>query len=84
MMDSEQDIDWVAYFKYRVQPTEVHNELMEKVTYYYQENEKFMKYKNRAAGKRARKALLEIFHLVRARRAEIQDTVNKFEYGEWR
>lgn len=83
-MYSDENIDWVEYFKYRVQPTEVHQEILNKMQIYYQENEKFMKHKNRAAGKRARKALLELFHLVRARRAEIQETVNKFEYGEWR
>jgi riboflavin synthase len=44
---------------------------------YYEENEKFMKRWNFAAGRRARKHLLNIYHLVRERRGEISHTMYK-------
>ena len=65
----------IASFEYCVQPTEVHNEFMEEFRAYVQENEKFMKKFNASAGKRARKHLLNIFHLARARRKEISTEI---------
>lgn len=62
-------------FKYRVQPTECHQQLLDEITAYYEENEKFMKRWNFSAGRRARKHLQNIWHLVRARRYEIADTM---------
>jgi len=62
-------------FKYRVQPTHVHEELMQELKSYYEENEKFMKKWNLAAGRRARKHLNNIWHLVKARRYEIADVM---------
>jgi len=72
----EPDIDvLIEEFSYCVQPTQLHKELMEEIKLYAIENEKFMKRWNASAGKRARKHLLNIFHMVRQRRAEIADTI---------
>jgi hypothetical protein len=48
---------------------------MREITAYYKENENFMKKWNFSAGKRARRHLLNIFHLVRARRGEISEVM---------
>jgi hypothetical protein len=58
-------------FKYKIRPTDTHREIINQMELYILENEKFMKKKNRKAARRARKALLNLFHLVRARRAEM-------------
>ncbi len=58
-------------FSYKIQPTELHEEILNQIAVYVMENEKYMKHKNKRAARRARKALLKIFHLVRARRAEM-------------
>lgn len=80
----EPSVDDLVYeFKYRVKPTEVHHRILELASIYYKNNEVFMKKKNRAAGKRARIALLELRTLCRTRRIEIQDTINGFEKGEF-
>lgn len=72
----EPDIDvLVKEFTYRVQPTPCHEELLEEIKAYYKENEKFMKKWNFTAGRRARKHLQNIWHLVRSRRAEIADVM---------
>lgn len=72
----EPDVDdLIREFTYRVQPTPCHQELLDEIKAYYEENEKFMKRWNFAAGRRARKHLNNIFHLVRARRAEISDVM---------
>lgn len=79
-MSNEPDVDvLVKEFTYRVQPTDCHEELMSELKAYYQENEKFMKRWNNSAGVRARKHLLNIYHLVRARRGEIADTIYRSE-----
>lgn len=73
---ADNDLDaLIKEFTYRVQPTPGHEELMQEIKLYYQENEKFMKKWNKEAGKRARKHLLKIFHLSRQRRAEISDVI---------
>ena len=69
----------IASFEYCVQPTDISNEIMEEFRLYIQENEKFMKRFNVSAGKRARKHLLNIFHLARARRKEISTEIYKEE-----
>lgn len=58
-------------FSYKIRPTDTHREIIKQVELYLMENEKFMKRKNKKAARRARKALLNLFHLVRARRAEM-------------
>ena len=70
------DVDQIEnMFKYCVQPTDCHRELLNEIKAYYEENEKFMKRWNFSAGRRARKHLQNIWHLVRARRAEIADVM---------
>jgi hypothetical protein len=64
-------------FKYCVQPTDCHQDILDEMKAYYEENEKFMKRWNFAAGRRARKHLLNIYHLVRERRGEISHTMYK-------
>ena len=72
----EPDVDvLVKEFKYRVHPTPCHEELLAEIKAYYEENEKFMKRWNFSAGRRARKHLQNIWHLVRSRRAEIADVM---------
>lgn len=75
--------DLVKEFKYRVKPTPVHERVLELASIYYKNNEQFMLKKNRAAGKRARDALLELRHLCRTRRIEIQKTIKSFQKGEF-
>lgn len=58
-------------FSYKIRPTDVHKEMLLQMAIYIMENEKYMKKKNKEAARRARKALLKIFHLVRARRMEM-------------
>ena len=75
-MNKEPDIDiLVKEFTYCVQPTPCHEELLKEIKAYYEQNEKFMKKWNFSAGRRARKHLLNIFHLVRERRGEISYTM---------
>ncbi len=75
--------DLVNEFKYRVKRTPVHMRILELAKIYYENNEKFMIKKNRAAGRRAREALLELRDLCRKRRIEISTTINSFEKGEF-
>lgn len=65
----------IEEFKYKVKPTPCHKELLEAIEAYYKDNEKFMKKNNVLAGRRARKHLLRIFHLVRQRRGEISEVM---------
>lgn len=58
-------------FSYKIRPNNTHKEIVKQISIYMQENEKFMKRKNKKAARRARIALLELFHLVRARRMEM-------------
>lgn len=58
-------------FTYKIRPTDNHREIIAQFETYIIENEKYMKRKNREAARRARKALLKLFHLVRARRMEM-------------
>ena len=53
-----------------------HDLLLEHVNTYADENEKFTTKGNKAAGTRARKALMAITKLCKDRRKEIQDTKN--------
>lgn len=75
--------DLVTEFKYRVKPTDVHKRILELATLYYENNEKFMIKKTKAAGVRARAALHELRTLCRTRRIEIQKEVNSWEKGEF-
>ena len=75
--------DLVNEFKYRVKRTPIHFRVLELAKTYYENNEKFMIKKNRAAGKRAREALLELRELCRTRRIEIQTEINTWEKGEF-
>ena len=74
--------DLIAEFKYKIKPTDVHQQLLDEITAFYKETEKLMTKKNCAAGRRARKHLLNAYHLCRARRKEIIETIYKIERGE--
>lgn len=67
--------DLIEEFKYKVKPTQTHKDLLIAIEQYYKENEKFMKKDNSEAGKRARKQLLLIYHLVKQRRGEISQHI---------
>ena len=56
--------------------TEAHNTLLTLVEEYMQENQKFSEKGNKAAGTRARKALMEIAKICKDRRKEIQEEKN--------
>lgn len=56
--------------------SEVHNNILAQVEQYIQDNEKFSDKGNKAAGTRARKALMEITKLCKDRRKEIQEAKN--------
>lgn len=75
--------DLVYEFKYRIKPTEVHERILELCKIYYENNEKFMTKKVRAAGRRAREALNELRTLCRTRRIEISTQINKMQPGEF-
>ena len=56
--------------------TQAHNTLLTLVEEYMQENQKFSEKGNKAAGTRARKALMEIAKICKDRRKEIQEEKN--------
>jgi len=56
--------------------SETHSKIVELVEQYVDENEKFSDKGNKAAGTRARKALMEITKLCKDRRKEIQESKN--------
>lgn len=58
-------------FSYKIRPTENHKQIIAQFELYMMENEKYMKKRNKEAARRARKALLRLYHLVRARRMEM-------------
>lgn len=70
-------------FSYKIRPTDTHKEIIHQMALYMMENEKFMKKKNRKAARRARKALLTLFHLVRARRAEMLAVYKEPEFYDY-
>ena len=53
-----------------------HDNLLVLIEQYIQENDKFTDKGNKAAGTRARKALMEITKVCKDRRREIQDAKN--------
>lgn len=53
-----------------------HDNLLVLIEQYIEENEKFTEKGNKAAGTRARKALMEITKVCKDRRREIQDAKN--------
>lgn len=53
-----------------------HAELLEKITEYTENHDKFVEKGNKAAGTRARKALSEITKLAKHQRKAIQETKN--------
>lgn len=61
----------IKEFYYKIDPTNSHDRILELFKIYFVDNEKFMHKYNKEAGKRARKALLELHHLCRQRRKEI-------------
>jgi hypothetical protein len=73
----------ILEFKYKVKPTDIHQEIMNQMEIYWRENEKFMQKKNRSAARRARKALLAIYHLVRARRIEMLASYKAPDFYSW-
>lgn len=56
--------------------SQTHETLISLVEEYINENEKFAEKQNKAAGTRARKALMEITKLCKDRRKEIQEAKN--------
>jgi hypothetical protein len=56
--------------------SDTHDKIVALVEQYVDENEKFSDKGNKAAGTRARKALMEITKLCKDRRREIQDAKN--------
>lgn len=68
----------IEEFTHYVRPTDTHRMILAEMEIYYKENEKFMRKANRAAARRARTALLNLFHLVRQRRIEMVDS-----YRSW-
>lgn len=56
--------------------SQTHENLLSLVEEYINENEKFAEKQNKAAGTRARKALMEITKLCKDRRKEIQESKN--------
>lgn len=56
--------------------SDTHNQLLVLIEEYINENEKFSDKGNKAAGTRARKALMEVTKLCKDRRKEIQEAKN--------
>lgn len=56
--------------------SDTHNSLLTLVEQYINDNDKFTEKGNKAAGVRARKALMEITKACKERRKEIQDAKN--------
>jgi hypothetical protein len=67
--------DLIEEFKYKVKPTQTHKEFLKVIETYWKENEKFMTKHNLEAGRRARKALLQLYELSKQRRLEIADVI---------
>ena len=57
--------------------SETHNLIVEAIDIYLEENAKFEEKGNKAAGTRARKALMDLKKLATTRRAEIQAKKNQ-------
>lgn len=74
----------IEEFRYRIPSTNTHKEIMHQMEIYYANNELFQKNKNRKAGRRARKALLALFHLVRERRIEMLKTYKAPDFYDFR
>ena len=74
----------IEEFRYRIPSTDTHKEIMKQMELYYSNNELFQKNKNRRAGRRARRALLELFHLVRRRRIEMLETYKAPDFYDFR
>jgi len=66
-------------FKYKTFPSEIHKQLLEEISLYYKENEKWLTKHNVSAAKRARKHLMNAWHLCRDRRFEIMDERKELE-----
>ena len=56
--------------------SDTHNQLLVLIEEYINENEKFSEKGKKAAGTRARKALMEVTKLCKDRRKEIQEAKN--------
>lgn len=88
--DSEEDFDFEQataeeleeYFSYKYPPTKLHKQLIEHWQGYIEENEKMMRKKNRAAGRRARGHLLQLEKLILLRRKEMLAEYKTWSYGE--
>lgn len=65
--------DLINEFKYKIKPSDCHLQLLEHMSAYYKENEKWLTKKNISAAVRARKHLMEAWKLCRDRRFEIMD-----------
>lgn len=76
--------DLIEEFRYKIPSTDTHKEIMRQMELYYTNNESFQKKKNRKAARRARKALLELFHLVRRRRIEMLEIYKAPDFYDFR
>jgi len=56
--------------------SDTHDNIVEAIDTYLEENAKFLEKGNKAAGTRARKALMDLKKLATERRKEIQDKKN--------
>lgn len=71
--------DLIKEFKYKIQPSDIHEQLLREMSAYYKENEKWLTKRNVSAAKRARKHLMNAWHLCRDRRFEIMDERKEWE-----
>ena len=76
--------DLIEEFRYKIPSTDAHKEILQQMEIYYKNNEKFQKNKNREAARRARKALLRLFHLVRQRRMEMLEIYKAPDFYDFR
>jgi len=76
--------DLIEEFRYKIASTDAHKEILTQMDIYYKNNEKFQKNKNREAARRARKALLKLFHLVRQRRIEMLEIYKAPDFYDFR
>lgn len=76
--------DLIEEFRYKIPSTDAHKEILQQMDIYYRNNEQFQKKKNREAARRARKALLKLFHLVRQRRMEMLEIYKAPDFYDFR
>jgi len=76
--------DLIEEFRYKIPSTDIHKEILKQIDIYYTNNEIFQKKRHRTAARRARTALLKLFHLVRARRIEMLEIYKDPNFYDFR